>query len=67
LIISNSTDYRVNVAYSDTTSDSNVSEDESDLDTDDIEKHPLVDINSIEKHVIPNKDKEREIMSQFKL
>jgi len=41
LIISNSTDYRVNVAYSDTTSDSNVSEDESDLDTDDIEKHPL--------------------------
>jgi len=67
LIISNSTDYRVNVAYSDTTSDSNVSEDESDLDTDDIEKHPLVDINSFEKHVIPNKDKEREIMSQFKL
>jgi hypothetical protein len=67
LIISNSTDYRVNVAYSDTTSDSNVSEDESDLDTDDIEKRPLVDINPIEKHVIPNKDKEREIMSQFKL
>ena len=66
MIISNSTDYRVNVAYSDTTSDSNVSEDESDLDTDDIEKQPLVDINSIEKHVIPNKDNEREIMSQFK-
>ncbi len=36
MIISNSDDYRVNVAYSDTTSDSNVSEDESDLDTDDV-------------------------------
>ena len=36
MIISNSTDYRVNVAYSDTTSNSNVSEDESDLDTDDV-------------------------------